>query len=198
MKIYQVLFALLPFLGCHGQTPDSASAASSTPGETKVPVVFTGGHDTYGPDRGRPVVLVAAGLGVPAEVFRQAFSKVHPAPAGQEPATAQVRLNKQALMESLSPYGVTDARLNEVSNFYRYRRESGELWKHTDAQAVATVRHGAVTSITITNPGAGYSSLPQASLAGMPNIVLTPVVSFAADLAKNGSITVIKTPSGTN
>ena len=42
-------------------------------------LVFSGGTDTDPRDRGRPVVLVANGLGVTPEVFRDAFSGVHPA-----------------------------------------------------------------------------------------------------------------------
>jgi hypothetical protein len=52
-------------------------------GVTKVPVVFSGGHDTVVVDRGRPVVLIAAALGVPDEVFREAFSHVRPASGWQ-------------------------------------------------------------------------------------------------------------------
>lgn len=49
------------------------------PGVTRMPVVFSGGHETVGVDHGRPVVLIAAALGVKDEVFREAFSHVHPA-----------------------------------------------------------------------------------------------------------------------
>jgi hypothetical protein len=38
--------------------------------ETKVPVNFSGGHETDPRDHGRPVVLVAAALKVRPEVFR--------------------------------------------------------------------------------------------------------------------------------
>src|SRR4051794_9854824 len=37
--------------------------------EVTVPVTFSGGHETDRRDGGRPVALVAAGLGVPADVF---------------------------------------------------------------------------------------------------------------------------------
>jgi hypothetical protein len=42
---------------------------------TRVAVVFSGGHETEGVDHGRPVVLIAAALGVKPEVFTR------PAPA---------------------------------------------------------------------------------------------------------------------
>lgn len=55
-----------------------------------VPVTFTGGHETDPKDRGRPVVLVAAGLGVKPEVFREAFSGVTPSRGGPpSPALAR-------------------------------------------------------------------------------------------------------------
>jgi len=71
--------------------------------ETKVPVTFSGGHDTDPKDHGRPVVLVAAGLGVKPEVFRKAFSGVTPA-RGRGPTGEEARRNKEALMKVLGPY----------------------------------------------------------------------------------------------
>src|SRR5689334_10813701 len=64
-----------------------ARAAATTPSTAPAgpAVTLTGGHDTDPRDKGRPVVLVAAGLGVTPEVFRDAFSRVTPAPAGREP-----------------------------------------------------------------------------------------------------------------
>ena len=49
---------------------------------TRVPVNFSGGHETDPRDHGRSVVLVASALGVTSEVFRAAFSNVHPAGPG--------------------------------------------------------------------------------------------------------------------
>ena len=54
-------------------------------GLTRAPVVFSGGHETDPRDRGRPVILIAAALGVPADVFRAAFTHVHPPPQGRAP-----------------------------------------------------------------------------------------------------------------
>src|SRR5947209_5523361 len=86
--------ALLPVLAvtllgaraARGEGPAPAPA-----GETRIPVTFAGGHETDPRDRGRPVVLIAAALGVPADVFRAAFRNVTPAPAGREPDPEQVR-----------------------------------------------------------------------------------------------------------
>src|SRR5436190_8396245 len=88
----------------------------------KVPVTFSGGHDTDPQDRGRPVVLVAAALGVKPEVFREAFRGVTPARGGK-PTPEQARSNKEALLKVLKPYGITNERLDEVSDYYRYRPE---------------------------------------------------------------------------
>jgi hypothetical protein len=104
-----------------------------------------------------------------------------------------VRRNKEALLSSLARYGVTNDRLDEVSNYYRYRRETGELWRHVDAEGFAMVAGGKIVSITITNPGAGYSSAPKVSVqAGLTEYPLA-IVSYGKDLASNGSISKIVT-----
>ena len=108
-------------------------------GVTKVPLIFSGGHETDPRDHGRPVILIAAALKVPPEVFREAFSHVHPAgPGSGGPTDAEARANKHALMDALGKYGVTDEILNEVSNRYRYRSGAGELWPTHEAAGYAT------------------------------------------------------------
>ncbi len=144
---------------------------SPLPGDTKLDVTISGGHDTVGADRGRPIILIAAALKVPDQVFRDAFKGVHPAcPNSGGPTDSEARANKQVLLAALSPYGVTDDRLNEVSNYYRYARWEGGIWKNTPAKAYAIVHNGAVTSVVITDAGSGYSSTPQLSIAGMPSV----------------------------
>ena len=173
-----------------GAWASALSAQADAPAQGKrVDLVFSGGHDTDPRDRGRPVALIATALGVPPEVFREAFTHVHPAPAGERPDEEEVRQNKRELMARLGPYGVTNERLNEVSNYYRYRREAGELWRHVDAAGYAIVQGGRIVSITLTNPGAGYTTPPKVSLPGVA-LTVYPVVVLAqvADLAKNGSI----------
>jgi hypothetical protein len=170
----------------------STSPDAPADGSSQVAVTFTGGHDTEGVDRGRPVILIASALSVPPEVFRKVFTGVKPAGPGQQPEEGQVRKNKQVLLEGLGPYGVTDDRLNEVSNYYRYRRSDGEMWKHVDATAYATMRNGEVVSVTITNPGAGYSSVPTVSVPGVDQVRFKVVLSYGTDLATNGSIREIK------
>jgi hypothetical protein len=152
-----------------------------------VAVTITGGHETAPEDHGRPVVLIAAALGVPTEVFRDAFSGVTPAGSGG-PTEAEAQANQQALLAVLAPYGVTNERLDEVSDFYRYRPGGGRLWTHTDATATATVVDGVITAVTITNPGAGYSSTPTVQANG---VTLTATVAFGTDLATNGRLSAI-------
>ena len=155
----------------------------------RIDVIFTGGHDTEPRDRGRPDILIAAALGVPTDVFREAFSHVKPASGGREPEPEQVRLNHAALMSALGSYGVTNEKLNSVSNYYRYNRSKGEeVWRTTPAAAFATVRDGVVTGFTITNPGSGYSSEPRISVPGTPDIQVSVKLAFTTNFQSNGSI----------
>jgi len=156
-------------------------------GETKVPVNFSGGHETDPRDGGRPVVLVAAALGVKPEVFRDAFRGVTPARGGP-PSPQQARRNKAALLKVLGPHGVTNERLDQVSDYYRYQPQRGELWPTTPAEAHAVVEDGKVQQIVVTSPGSGYSSPPKATVQGMPGIPLTVTLRFGKDLKKNGAI----------
>jgi hypothetical protein len=167
----------------------AGQAARQLPGADapKGTVVFTGGYDTDPRDHGRPVVLIAAALKVPEDVFRKAFSGVKPAPAGEEPQEDQVRRNKQTLLDALGPYGVDDDRLNEVSNFYRYNGSGGQMWKNTPAKATAIITDGKVTGFTITDPGAGYSSAPTVSVVGY-DVKAKVELNFETDLAKTGSV----------
>ena len=170
-----------------GQARHYARTAS-TEATTRIPVTFSDGYETDPRDMGRPVVLVAAALNVPTDVFRTAFSGVHPAPAGQQPQPGEVHQNKDALLHVLAPYGVTNDRLDEVSNYYRYNRSNGEIWRNSAASAYATVKHGVVTGFVVTDPGAGYSSPPSVSVPGMPNVTAVAKVSYTTDLSTNGSI----------
>ncbi|MBW7459054.1 hypothetical protein K0U00_33890, partial [Paenibacillus sepulcri] len=103
-------------------TETSAGTANGTTAENgDTSVVISGGFDTDPVDHGRPVVLIAAALGVPTEVFREAFSGVTPAGAGSGGPTAEeAQQNKAALLKVLGSYGITNERLDEVSNYYRY------------------------------------------------------------------------------
>jgi hypothetical protein len=160
-------------------------------GERRLPVVFTGGYETDPRDHGRPVALIAGALGVQAEVFRTAFSGVTPARQGERPEPGQVRRNKEALLRVLGPYGVTNERLDAVSDYYRYRPGSGEWWPTAPAAAYATVRNGVVTGVTVTSGGSGYSSAPVASVVGLEGVRLRVRLGFGQSLERNGSVVAI-------
>jgi hypothetical protein len=168
--------------------PAQPNPSAST---TRVPLVFSGGHETDPRDRGRPVALIAAALGVPSDVFREAFSHVRPAPAGTEPDPRQVRANKDALMDALGKYNVTNRRLDTVSNYYRYVRSRGELWPTKAARGYALVENGKITGFVITNGGSGYSSPPSVSAAKMGCLSAKVELSFSKTFEKNGSVSAV-------
>jgi len=174
--------------------------AADGPGEkvTRVPVVFSGGHDTDPRDHGRPVNLVAGALGVPPEVFRDAFNRVHPAgPDSGGPTAEEARANKAALMSVLAKYGITNERLDEASNRYRYVRSHGEMWPTKEAVANALVVNGVITSYEIVSGGFGYTTSPTVSVPHMKAEALQVELSFSKDFGSNGSVSAIKVPSAT-
>jgi hypothetical protein len=154
---------------------------------TRVPVVFSGGHETDPRDHGRPVVLIAGALGVSPEVFREAFSRVHPANPEKGPLAAEAQANKAALLASLGKYGVTNERLDQVSNYYRYVSIRNELWPTQPAIAYALMEKGKIVGYKIVNGGSGYSSTPVVSVPGFPNIAQTQL-TYGKSFEKNGSI----------
>ncbi len=158
-------------------------------------VSLSGGHSTDQRDHGRPVVLVAGGLGVKPEVFREAFSHVTPAPGGREPDPRQVQENKQALLSRLGQFGVTNELLDRVSNYYRYRPQQGELWPTKEAKIEATVVNGKLMGFKVVDGGSGYSSAPTISVAGHPEVQVEVVLTYGKDLKKNGSISEVKLKS---
>ena len=160
------------------------AAMKATADESKVAVTFSGGHRTEGKDKGRPVVMIAAALGVRPEVFREAFGGITPAEGGR-PTREEATKNKEALMKVLKPHGVTNTRLDEVSDHYRYRPGRDELWKHTPAKAYAVVEDGKVKKVVLTDAGSGYSSTPTATANG---VKLKVTVKYGKDLNTNGSV----------
>jgi len=162
--------------------------------ETKLPVTFSGGHETDPKDGGRPVVLVAAALEVKPEVFRQAFSSVRPAKNGK-PSAEEARSNKAALMKVLQPYGITNERLDEVSNYYRYQPQRGELWPTIPAKAYAVAEDGKIKQVVVTDPGSGYSTPPKATVPGLETILLKATLQFGKDLKKNGAVRAVEVAS---
>lgn len=154
----------------------------------RVPVVFSGGHETDPADMGRPVILIAGALCVSPEVFREAFSHVHPAPAGTAPSRERVHENKETLLAALGPHGVTNDRLDEVSDHYRYNRGRGEMWPTEAATACALVENGAVTGFEITNGGSGYTTPPTVTIPGHPECRVVARLTFGRDFETNGAV----------
>lgn len=149
------------------------------------------GHETDPRDRGRPVSLIAAALGVEPQVFRDAFSGVTPARGGG-PTAAHARANKQVLMDALGPHGVTNERLDEVSNYYRYQPQDGGLWRHTAAQATAVIEDGMVVAIEIVDAGSGYTNAPTVTVAGHDDVTIEASIEFTTDLETNGRLASLK------
>jgi hypothetical protein len=104
------------------------------------------------------------------------------------PRGAEARRNKEALMKVLVPHGITNDRLDEVSDHYRYRPQAGELWPTMEAKAVAIVENGAIKRIEITSAGAGYSSQPKMTVKGLESTKLEATLHFDKDIKKNGSL----------
>lgn len=176
--------------------PQSAFALPATvvvqplpAGVTRRPVVFSNGHETVPVDHGRPVALIAAALGVKDEVFREAFSHVHPAgPGSGGPTDAEARANKAALMKALGKFGITDERINTVSNFYRYPPGSHNLWRNQPAAANALVKDGGIVGFEITSPGYGYTTPPNVSVPGMADVSATVKLAYGKDMEANGAV----------
>jgi hypothetical protein len=164
---------------------------SSRAADESYPLVFSGGHDIGKEDHGRPCVLIAAALGVKTEDFRKAFSGVTPA-RGRGPTGEEARKNKDALMKVLEPLGVTNDRLDEVSNYYRFKPQDGELWKVKEAKGHAVVENGKVAKIVITEPGSGYSSEPTAVIDGLKGVSLKVTIALDKDLKKNGRVEIVE------
>jgi len=179
---------------------EEASAAPAKPlpaGVTRVPVVLSGGHETVPVDHGRPVKLIAAALGVEDEVFREAFSHVHPAgPGSGGPTETEARANKAALMNALGKLGISNDRLNTVSNFYRYAAWEGGIWKNKPATANALVKDGVIVGYEITSGGYGYTTPPTVTTPGVKGAPAKAELSFGKDFETNGAVSAITPVQG--
>jgi hypothetical protein len=170
------------------------TSAISLAAETKISVSFSGGHEIGRNDFGRPVALIAAALEVKPEVFREAFGGVTPA-RGRGPSGDEARANKAALMKVLAPHGVTNERLDDVSDYYRYQPQRGQLWPTTTAKAHAIIENGKIKRIVVTEPGSGYCSPPEVKVEGFQNVVLKATLGFTKDLKRNGAIAAVEITS---
>jgi hypothetical protein len=91
-------------------------------------------------------------------------------------------------MAALGKYGITNDRLDEVSNFYRYPPGSRELWRHRPATANALVSDGSVDGFEITAGGAGYTTAPTVSVPGAKLSSAKVELNFGKSFEKNGSV----------
>lgn len=94
-------------------------------------------------------------------------------------------------MSVLAKYGITNDRLDTVSNRYRYVRSHGEMWPAKEAVANAIVQNGVVTGYEIVSGGYGYSSAPTITV---PNVKTAPAkveLGFSKDFEANGSVSKI-------
>ena len=181
----------LPAIACCVTLSFTMAAKIAKAEETKVPVTFAGGHELAKNDYGRPINLMAAGLGVKPDEFRKAFSSVRPA-HGRGPTGDEARKNKQALMKVLGPLKVTNERMDEVANYYRFRPQNGELWPTKDAEAYAVVDGGKIKKIVVTEPGSGYNTPPTVTIKGFEKTQLESKIHFDTDLKKNGGIEAVE------
>lgn len=192
MKIAAIRFVRsMPAIACCVTLSFTMAAKIAQAEETKVPVTFSGGHELAKNDYGRPINLMAAGLGVKPGEFRKAFSGVRPA-HGRGPTGDEARKNKQALMKVLGPLHVTNERMDEVANYYRFHPQNGELWPTKDAEAHAVVDAGKIKKIVVTEPGSGYNTPPMVTVKGFEKVQLESVLHFDTDLKKNGGIEAVE------
>ena len=98
-------------------------------------------------------------------------------------------------MKVLGPLGVTNDRLDEVSNYYRYQPQKGELWKTTPAKGYAVVDDGKIKRLVVTDAGSGYSSPPDVTVKGMESVPLVVTLHVDKDLKKNGSVEAVELAS---
>ena len=179
VAVFMITALAITAVAVVAQSPKASSVNS---------VTITGGFETDPRDHGRPVVLIASMLGVTPDVFREAFSGVTPTKVGS-PTGDEARTNKKALLKVLAPYGITNEKLDEVSNYYRYKGSLGQTWPQTKAAATAVLVDGKLTGINITNVGAGYTSVPKVVIRS-GNVMYTGVatVVYTDDFKSNGSI----------
>ena len=151
-------------------------------------VEIRNGHETDPRDGGRPIILIASALGVSEDVFRDAFSNVQPARGLLGPSNERVHENKRVLLDALRKHGVTNERLDEVSDYYRYRPGGNDIWRHREATIELIMAGGQVAGFQVSDGGAGYTSKPTIVVPGHPHLKPEVKLAFGKDLATNGRI----------
>jgi len=100
------------------------------------------------------------------------------------------------LVDALGKFGITNDRLDTVSNFYRYPPGRGNLWKTTPATANALVKNGALIGYEITGGGAGYTTPPSVSVPGIAVATAKVELAVGKDFESNGSVSTITAAQG--
>ena len=91
-------------------------------------------------------------------------------------------------MAVLGPHGVTNERMDEVADYYRFRPQEGELWPTREAEAYAEVEGGRIARIVVTEGGSGYSSPPTAMVKGFEGEKFEVRLRFSKTLEENGEV----------
>lgn len=91
-------------------------------------------------------------------------------------------------MKALGKYGITNERLDKVSDYYRYMGRRGELWKNKPALVNALIKDGKIIGYEIVKGGSGYSSSPTISVSNHPEAMAKVELGFSTDLEFNGTI----------
>jgi hypothetical protein len=154
-------------------------------------VTVSGGFGLAPVDKGRPSFLYDGILGVPHGTWRKAFAGVVPSKDGP-PTQAEEETNKKAIMSVLAPYGITDAQVNRVADYYRFDKQAGDTWPHRAATVEAVVTKGKVTGFTIVDPGVGYQTAPTITVAGHPKLEIKVRLAFTTDFATNGHVASVR------
>ncbi len=161
--------------------------ARRTAGTATVAATVNGGFDLESADLGRPTYLYDAMLGVPKGTYREAFAGVTPA-KDHAPTEAEEQANKRVLLGVLGRYGITDAQLNPVANYYRFDGQQGRTWPQRAAVVTATIVDGVVTGFTILDPGVGYAHEPTIAVPGHPETRAVVTLDYTRDYATNGGV----------
>ncbi|BFU46250.1 hypothetical protein KRMM14A1004_44870 [Krasilnikovia sp. MM14-A1004] len=175
--------------GWYLRSPDNDSST-----DAQATATLSGGFELTSHDYGRPVPLYASMLGVEPDTFRQAFSGVHPDP-GHDPSGSEQETNKAALLAVLAPHDVTNEKLDEVANYYRFNDTEGQTWPHRTAKVHAIVKDGRVTGFQLDDAGVGYTYPPTVSVSGHPEVRATVRLAFTKDFATNGHIASVELTS---
>ena len=97
-------------------------------------------------------------------------------------------------MGALGKYGITNERLDKVSNYYRYNRGRGELWRTQPAAANALVKDGAIVGYELVSGGSGYSSPPTVTVPNLKGVATEVKLAFGTKFENNGAVSAITIP----